>query len=158
MLLLNPVICRKGLVDMSAPFKNEDVEAIFAAWPNDLRAKILFLRALIFEVAANTKNVGTLVETTKWNVPAYLTENPKSGTTIRLEGKAETGIYGLYVPCSTSLIEQCKELYPDVFTFNKNRGLIFKLKDDVPLEELRHFIAMALTYHLKSDPLNISST
>ena len=129
------------------------VAKIYEAWPKDLRAKILDLRTMIFDVAANTPNVGTIEETLKWNVPAYLTVQPKSGTTIRLEGKGDIGSYGLYVPCSTSLIEQCRELYPQVFSFNKNRGIVFTLSDKVPEDELRHFIAMALTYHVKSAPI-----
>lgn len=133
-------------------FATNDVANVYAAWPENLRAKILNLRDLIFEVAADTNGVGQLQETLKWNVPAYLTAKPKSGTTIRLEGKSETGTYGVFVPCSTSLIEQCKELYPKVFRFEKNRGLIFGLEDRVPTIELRHFVAMALTYHLKSVP------
>ncbi len=98
------------------------------------------------------------METLKWNVPAYLTENPKSGTTQRLEVQIEAGTYGLFVPCQTSLIEQCRELYPEIFRFEKNRGLIFDVDELLPVPELRHFIAMALTYHLKSgaklEPLN----
>ncbi len=130
-------------------FQSEDVAQVFGAWPAQVRMSILNLRTMIFDVAATTDGVGTLVETLKWNVPAYLTQKPKSGTTIRLEGKTDTGQYGLYVPCSTTLIEQCRELYPERFSFQKNRGLLFAPNEKVPENELRHFIAMALTYHVK---------
>lgn len=145
-----PVICHRG-TDMH-PFQDQDVAKTFERWPQELRSRILVLREMIFEVAAHTRGVGEIVETLKWNVPAYLTVKPKSGTTLRLEGNGQRGIYGLYVPCSTSLIEQCKEIYQKKFTYNKNRGLIFELNSTIPENELRHFIAMALTYHVKSGP------
>lgn len=61
-----------------------------------------------FEVAASTEGVGDLVEILKWNVPAYLREKPKNGTTLRLQGVWMGDNMGLYVPCATGLIEQCK--------------------------------------------------
>ncbi len=136
----------------SRPFASADVAAVFNAWPDALRIPALRLRALIFEVGERTKQVGRLHETLKWRMPAYVSTEPKSGTTIRLEANAKTGTYGLFVPCRTSLIEQCRQLYSEKFVFAKNRGLIFSPRDEVPLIELRHFIAMALTYHLQSGP------
>ncbi len=133
-------------------FQTEDVAVHFASWPKDLRARILGLRGMIFDVAEKTDGVGKIVETLKWNVPAYLTTAPKSGTTIRLEGNGETGTYGLYVPCSTTLIAQCREIYPKIFTYNKNRGLMFEQNSMIDEDALCHFVAMALTYHIKSGP------
>ncbi len=133
-------------------FRNVDVMQVYQAWPAEMREKIYVLRQMIFDVAASTEGVGNLVETLKWNVPAYLTEKPKSGTTLRLQGNVDAGQYGLYVPCTTNLIEQCKELYPEIFNYTKNRGILFDLTDQIPKAELRHFIAMALTYHVKSGP------
>jgi hypothetical protein len=88
-------------------------------------------------------------------VPAYLTVEPKSGTTIRLHADVRANTCGLFVHCQTSLIETCRELYLDIFTFEKNRGLLLRSGDRVPTKELRHFIAMALTYHLKSVPSDV---
>lgn len=133
-------------------FQSEDVAQIYQVWPPEMREKIQLLRQMIFSVAASTEGVGNLIETLKWNVPAYLTEKPKSGTTLRLQGDVDGGQYGLFVPCTTSLIEQCKELYPRVFNYTKNRGILFDLNGQIPEAELRHFIAMALTYHVKSGP------
>ena len=134
---------------MRKGFADPRVADIFAAWPDELRGRLLFLRGLIFDVARTTPGTGQLVETIRWRVPAYLTVSPKSGTSVRLEGNGETGICGLYVPCSTSLVEQCRDLYGNLFRYEKNRGLLFAPEMPVPCAELRHFIAMALTYHRK---------
>ena len=141
---------------IAAPkIRDKGVKAVFAAWPEDLREDVEKLRAHIFSVANETKGVGRIEETLKWKVPAYLTLEPKSGTTIRLHADASANTYGLFVHCQTSLIETCRELYPDIFVFEKNRGLLLRRGDKVPTKELRHFIAMALTYHLKFVPSNV---
>ncbi|HHG90101.1 MAG TPA: DUF1801 domain-containing protein [Devosia sp.] len=131
-------------------FHSDEVAQNYAAWPDEIRHGALELRRLIFAVCGATEGAGKLVETLKWNVPAYLTEKPKSGTTLRVEAQPGAGTYGLFVPCQTSLIEQCRDLYADIFRYEKNRGLIFAPNETLPEPELRHFIAMALTYHLKS--------
>jgi hypothetical protein len=104
---------------------------------------------MIFEVAKATEDVGQIEETLKWQVPAYLTHHPKSGTTIRLDGNAMTGSFGLYVHCQTTLISTFREIYPEFFTFEKNRAITFKKDDDIAKDALRHCISMALTYHLR---------
>ncbi len=136
----------------SLPFQSREVAEVFASYPDKCRDRLLHLRRLVFDVAQETPGVGELVETLKWGVPAYLTVNPKSGTTIRLEGKRQGGSCGLYVHCQTDLIARCREIYPLIFVFEGNRGLIFDAGKEVPEAPLRHFIAMALTYHLKSVP------
>ena len=132
-------------------FSNPAVEAVFAAYPRSLRAPLLDLRRMIFSVAAETDGVGTLVETLKWGQPSYLTERPKSGSTIRIDAvKGRTDRYALYVHCQTTLIPTYRELYPDDFTFEGKRALIFSTEDKVPQDALKHCIALALTYHAKA--------
>ena len=130
-------------------FSNSDVEQRFKKWPAELRDRLMQLRELIFDVAENTNGVGHIEEVLKWDTPSYQTVRPKSGTPIRLGGNPEKGQYGLYVHCQTSLIERFRDIYPDVFTFEKNRAMLFDLNGDIAEEELRHCISMALTYHLK---------
>lgn len=104
---------------------------------------------MIFDLAASTNGVGEIEETLKWNVPAYLTQKPKSGTTIRLAANTDKNQFGLYVHCQTTLIQTFRDIYPDIFTYEKNRAIIFNADDQIAEEELRHCISMALTYHLK---------
>jgi len=131
------------------PFANKDVAKIYQALPKALGEKLYTLRELIFDVASSTNGVGEIEETLKWNVPAYLTVKPKSGTTIRLAATPAKGQYGLYVHCQTTLVSTFRDIYPDIFTYEKNRAILFKIDDQIAEEELRHCISMALTYHLK---------
>ncbi len=61
-----------------------DVAAVFAGFPERVRRRLLEVRDLIFETAADIEGVGPLTETLKWGEPAYLTGATGSGTTIRL--------------------------------------------------------------------------
>lgn len=124
-----------------------DVKAVFDAYVPDLRDHLLRLRALIIEVAAGTPGTGRLVETLKWGQPSYLTEKPKSGTTVRIDADTSNGgDFALYVPCSTSLIAAWKERYPDL-SYGGTRSVHFRLGETLPEDELAHCIAMAMTYH-----------
>ncbi|MDO8287648.1 MAG: DUF1801 domain-containing protein [Parvibaculum sp.] len=140
---------RKTLTHPS-PKSDPSVKAIFDAYPAPVRKRLLNLRKLIFATAAETSGVGEIVETLKWNQPAYLTQKPKSGTTIRLDAlKGDAGTYALYVPCSTTLVATYKELYSDVLRFEGNRAVVFSARDEVPKDVVRHCLALALTYHLR---------
>ena len=136
---------------MTSPaFSDPDVEAVFSAYPETLREPLLALRRLIFSVAAETDGVGRLVETLKWHQPAYLTKAPKSGSTIRIDAlKGSDERYGLYVHCQTTLIPTFRELYPEDFTFEGKRALIFSTREAVPQDALKHCSALALTYHAR---------
>ena len=131
------------------PFADKDVAEKYQALPTAFGEKLYFLREMIFELAASTNGVGEIEETLKWNTPSYLTVRPKSGTPIRLAAMPDKNQYGLYVHCQTTLIQTFRDMYPDCFSFEKNRGIIFNLNDEIAEEELRHCISMALTYHLK---------
>jgi len=131
------------------PFTNKEIEERYNQWPVALRGRLLDLRGMIFDVAKTTNGVGQIEETLKWQVPAYLTHHPKSGTTIRIDGNKRTGGYGLYVHCQTTLISTFRQIYPEIFAFEKNRAIIFKQDDKIAEDELRHCISMALTYHLR---------
>ena len=131
------------------PFADKDVEEKYQALPKALGEKLYALREMIFDMAATTDGVGEIEETLKWNVPAYLTHKPKSGTTIRLAASADKNQYGFYVHCQTTLIPTFRDIYPNIFTYEKNRAIIFNVDDQIAEEELHHCISMALTYHLK---------
>jgi hypothetical protein len=127
-------------------FADPAVDAAFGAYPKALRTRLLALRRLIFETAATTEGVGELEETLKWGQPSYLTPDTGSGSTIRL-GEAGPNQYALYVHCQTDLVATFRELYPKQLTYGGNRSIIFDADDDVPEPELRHCVALALTYH-----------
>ncbi|WP_282610699.1 DUF1801 domain-containing protein [Pelagibius sp. Alg239-R121] len=126
------------------------VRAVFVAYPVEVKDKLLHLRRLILETAADTEGVGPLQETLKWGQPSYLTPKSKSGSTIRIDQvKGQEGRYALYCHCQTSLIESFRALYPDDFRFEGNRAVILDAADQLDDEALRHCIALALTYHAR---------
>ncbi len=130
-------------------FADARVAAIFAAYPSATRRKLLALRQLIFDVAASTDGVGALEETVKWGQPSYLTAATKSGSTIRIDGvKNSEGRCALYFNCQTSLVETFKELYRGKLRLEGRRAIVLEAEGRLPIEELRHCIALALTYHL----------
>jgi len=132
--------------------KNPDVADVFVNYPDIVRDKLTHIRALIYETAANTKGVGQLDECLKWGEPSYLTSQTKSGSTIRIAAKPNNnGGFGLYFNCKTNLVENFKNHYGDKLNFGGNRAILFAIDDEIPTEELRHCIAMALTYHLNKN-------
>jgi hypothetical protein len=135
-----------------APFNDRGVKAVFQSFPPGLRTPLLRLRQCILDTAAQTAAVGELIETLKWREPAYVPKKPRVGTTIRINGiKGSQDRYALYVHCQTSLIETFQHLYPREFLFQGSRALLFHAKNDIPEAPLKHCIAMALTYHRRSN-------
>lgn len=111
--------------------------------------RLFELRELIFDVGAKIDGVGEIDECLKWGQPSYLTNETKSGTTIRIDASNKNGgDFAIYVNCKTSLIDDFKQQYPEL-KYGGNRSVHFSFKKDLPKEELSHLIAMALTYHKK---------
>jgi hypothetical protein len=126
------------------------VDAVFSAYPKPVKAKLLALRRLIFDTAKATAGVGALEETLKWGQPSYLTPETKSGSTIRIDRlKSSANQYAVYFHCQSNLVETFRELYPTELSYEGNRSIILNAEDAIPEAELRHCVALALTYHLK---------
>jgi hypothetical protein len=121
-------------------FDNPRVAAIFDGYPENVRPKLLFLRELIFDTASEIKGVGKLEETLRWGEPSYLTAESGSGSMVRINAKGSQGRYAIYFHCQTNLVE----------TFRDRHG------DAVPVEELRHCVSLALTYHRERSGRNKS--
>ena len=113
-----------------------------------VKAKLLALRRLIFDTARTTRGVGALEETLKWGQPSYLTPETKSGSTIRIDRmKSE--------PINTRSISIARPIWSRLFAsfirdlkLGGNRSILLKAQDKLPEPELRHCVALALTYHL----------
>jgi hypothetical protein len=129
-------------------FADPAVKAVFDTYPQPLRKALMHLRSMIFEIAAETNGVGTLTECLKWQQPAYLTEESRSGSTIRIDAvRSQKDAYAAYFHCQTNLVSTFRQLYPQAFSFEGNRAIHFRLGNPVPRGELRHCISLALTYH-----------
>lgn len=127
------------------PIENQKVSEVFKKYPEPMGKKLLYLRQLILETSRETDGIDQLEETLKWGEPSYLT---KSGSTIRINcKKSDPKQYAIYFNCKTSLVETYRELYGDTFSFEDNRAIVFNANDKIPIEELKHCIFLALTYH-----------
>ncbi len=128
--------------------ENPDVAEVFNCYPKNVQKRLMFLRRLILDTALETEGVGGLEETLKWGEPSYITTESKSGSTVRIAWKeSNPRQYALYFHCSTRLVDTFREIYGDSFTFEGNRAIVFDEDDDVPEAELKHCIALSLTYH-----------
>jgi hypothetical protein len=124
------------------------VEAVFDAYPSPVRTRLLALRRLILDTAKATEGVGRLQETLKWGQPSYLTPETNSGSTVRIDQvKAVSGPCAVYFHCQTGLVERFRELYPKL-RYSGNRAVLLDASEQLPEAELRHCVALALTYHL----------
>jgi len=128
------------------------VGAVFDNYPAEIKHKMMTLRQLILDTASETEGVTALEETLKWGEPSYLT---KGGSTIRIDWKqSRPNEYAMYFNCKSKLIDTFKELYRDALTFDGNRAIVFNVDDEIPANELKHCVALALTYHkIKHLPL-----
>jgi hypothetical protein len=118
--------------------------AVFAAWPELEAARLSAVRAQILATAREMEGVGPLTETLKWGEPAYLTESPKTGTTIRLGPIG--GQAAVMVNCRTSIIEDAKRMFGTSAEFSGTRGLILGGEP----QALDYVIRAALSYHMKA--------
>jgi hypothetical protein len=142
----------RGTTTTGGGFADASVEAVFAGYPARTRAKLLELRQLILETAAETPGVGALKETLKWGQPSYLTAETRSGSTIRIDrvkpgAGSDRERYALFVNCQTTLVSTFRQLYRDQLTFGGNRSILLDADRRLPKAALRHCIALALTYH-----------
>jgi len=121
----------------------------FNDYPNNIKPKMDYLRSLILETAEELDTVINLEETLKWGEPSYLT---KKGSTIRIDWKTKSpDQYAIYFKCTSKLVLTFREIFGDLFNYENNRAIIFKLDEKPPKEELKSCIAMALQYHLVKD-------
>jgi hypothetical protein len=135
------------------PFENAEVEAVFRAYPDRMREKLMFLREIVFETAAATVGVGTLRETLKWGQPSYVTAETASGSTVRIDRvKATPTGYAMYFHCQTNLVATFRELYSGRLKFVGDRAILFDEADEVSTPALRHCVSLALTYHRRKTP------
>lgn len=124
-----------------------DVAVAFAAFPEQVRGRLLEVRRLIFAMAAETAGVGPLTETLKWGEPAYLTEATASGSTVRLGmPRSPGGMGAVLFNCRTTLVETFRTQFAEVFVFQGNRAILLDPSVPLPAEQLAMCLAMSLTY------------
>lgn len=127
----------------------DGVNAVIDACPKPVREKLLALRRLILDTAKATKGVGKLEEALKWGQPSYLTAETGTGSTIRIDRvKSSDNQVAVFFHCQTDLVDSFRELYPEL-SYSGNRAILLDAGKKLPEAELRHCLALALTYHLR---------
>lgn len=127
---------------------NPEVAAVFDEYPPSMRRRLMQLRQLIIDTAAEIDEVGQLEEALRWGEPAYITSESKSGSTIRIDRRRSNDTqYAMYFHCGTNLVDTFRTVFPNEFKYEGNRAIIFDEDDRIPIEALKTCIAWALTYH-----------
>jgi len=124
-----------------------EISDVITSHPKLFADKLASLRGLIHETADEVVDVKSVEESLKWGQPSFAPVPKKIGSSVRLDKKGD-GI-SLYFICTTTLVDDFKELYPDTFNYIGNREIHFKMDDEIDVDALKHCIAMTLTYKLK---------
>lgn len=127
----------------------EEISQAMARYQPSSRAVLEVVRDLVFEAADEHPQIGPVSETLKWGEPSYLTPVTKAGSTLRLSQTRKDEKPALFVNCKTDLIAQFRTLYPDTFMYDGVRALIVDGPPEMVREELKHCIALTLTYLLR---------
>ena len=128
-------------------------DQVFAAYPTHVKDKMLKLREMVISVAQELDEIKKLNIELKWGEPSFITS---IGSTLRMDWKPKTpDQYAMYFQCNSRLVNTFKTVYGDLFTYEGNRAILFKLNDELPEEQLRECIKAALTYHKVKDLLTL---
>jgi hypothetical protein len=139
---------RSAKARLSRTPQDRAVAAVLESHPKPIGSKLLALRKLILDTARATEGVGALEEALKWGQVSYLTSESKSGSTVRIDRvKSADDQVAVYFHCQTNLVETFRELYPKL-SYSGNRAILLDVSRKLPEAELRHCLALALTYRL----------
>jgi len=122
-----------------------EVREAFAAFPPALRERLLELRALVLEAAAEAEV--EVVETLKWGQPSYLPKKARTGSTLRL-GQVEDDV-AMFFHCQTTLVEEFRVTHGDRLRYQGNRALLWTLDEPIPVAVVKACATAALRYHVR---------
>ena len=132
------------------PIKNPDVLSIYENYEEKYRMPLLKIRELIFDTAEKIYGAESIEEELKWNQPSYAA---KYGSPIRLDIFSQNNI-GIFFNCRTTLVENFKIQFGDLFLYSKNRAVILDIHEELPVNELVICFETALSYHKIKKHLN----
>lgn len=127
-------------------FDNISVDNTFMEYPVQYRKRLLELRELIFETGDRIDKTNKIEESLKWGQPSYTC---KGASPIRID-RFEKDKIAMFFHCQTTLVETFRKLFANDLVFSKNRAIVLDPKKELPVEELKICIEMALTYHNKN--------
>jgi Domain of unknown function (DU1801) len=118
--------------------------------PKPMKDALLSLRKLVLKTAQETEGVGPIEEALKWGQLSFLTRESGSGSTIRIDAlRDDPTKYAMYFHCQSGLVGDFRNLYSTQLKFIGERSIEFSLGETLPIAELKHCIALALTHHLR---------
>ncbi len=121
------------------------VNKIFVNYPDKVRDKMQYLRALVIETAEDTVGIEELEETLKWGEPSFVTKN---GSTLRIDWKEKSpNHYAMYFQCTSRLVNTFRMVFDHKFQYEGNRAIVFQLNQKIPELELKECIRASLMYH-----------
>ncbi|WP_269929441.1 DUF1801 domain-containing protein [Aminobacter sp. HY435] len=133
---------------MATPLVPRPILDALSRHPEQVRTRLLDIRGLIFEVAAEVDGVGPLTETLKWGEPAYLTQASGSGSTVRLGAtRSFPDRCAVFFTCNTTLVETFRSHLGGELEFEGNRAVILPADAAIPEAALAFCLRSALTYH-----------
>jgi hypothetical protein len=119
------------------------VKAHFDEYPDNVRMRLLELRSLVFQVAAEL-GLGEVEESLKWGEPSY---RVKTASPLRMDWKRKSpSHYYLFFNCQTKLVASFRELYAATLRFQGNRAIVLSLAEPLPEAAIKHCLALALSY------------
>ena len=128
-------------------FEDPNIVEVFETYPPEAREGLMQLRALIFEVADETPEIGRLQEVLRWGQPSYITPDKKAATTIRL-GTHKQARFAIFAHCQSNVIANYATRFPGWDRIDGNRAVLFDDAGQIEPFRLRSLIKDALTYHL----------
>jgi hypothetical protein len=120
------------------------VDKIFADYPDKVRDKMQYLRALVIETAKE-EGIDELEETLRWGEPSFITKN---GSTLRMDWKEKSpDQYAMYFQCTSRLVDTFRMVFDRTFQYEGSRAIVFQLNQKIPELELKECIKASLRYH-----------
>jgi Domain of unknown function (DU1801) len=124
----------------------QSADGNLAGYEGAERERLRPLRRLVLETAA-ASGVGLIEESVKWGEPSYTPLKKSVGSSVRIAPRNDGKVSVNFI-CHTGLVATFRELYPDVLKFEGNRTIVIDPAVSLPEQELRHCVALALTYKL----------
>lgn len=117
-----------------------DITKLYSNYSQNEQNKIQELIDLIESVAEELTI--ELTPSLKWN---QLSFSCKQGTPIRVDRFSE-GTIGIFVHCQTTLVDEWRDMFGTTMNFSKTRAILLDSNAQLPRDELKMCIQMALNY------------
>lgn len=134
------------------PIIDPRIEQVFESFPENLKPHLRWLRTVVLATAAETEGVGAIHETVRRGLPAYITKDSQSGTTIRIGPvRDRPGYYAVFFNSQLDLVSSFRSQFAGLFEFEGTHAIAFHVNDEVPLAAVCSCIRTALTYYLQEE-------